>query len=419
MLQQRFRSSFRLLCWEAAFAMAYETWVGATYLSGLAGELGVSVGLVTLLTMVPWIGWSGQLIGNWLIERIGDVRAYTLAVAAVARSLWLIPLATALYWTLRNRPFPMETWIVVLSCTACVVSMLGSSSASAWYSWMRAIVPPGFQGRFFGARQRYTMSGIMLANLLAASWVGWRPGGLYAGYAAIGILAICSGAASTAFLSRVPGASHLKAPGGRQPPRPMREMCLEPFRDRAFRPVLVFIAVFNGAMQMAGPFFPYYFTKELRISMSTVAIWTLLTNVAAFVAAPWWGRQIDRARDAGPLLRRATLAMSFSPILYLFPSAQVIRFIAPIDFLTNGLVWSGYTLCMTTLLMARSPRQKNVAYFSLYVATSGLAGALGTWIGGFLAAHLAGYGGFRALFVIAAVCRATTVLTLGRRIRPV
>ena len=37
----------RLLYWEGAFAMVYDTWIGPTYLSGLAGELEPN--------LAPWV----------------------------------------------------------------------------------------------------------------------------------------------------------------------------------------------------------------------------------------------------------------------------------------------------------------------------------------------------------------------------
>lgn len=45
--QLPFRKTFQLLCWEGAFAAAYDVWVSPTYLTGLAGELGIGIALVS------------------------------------------------------------------------------------------------------------------------------------------------------------------------------------------------------------------------------------------------------------------------------------------------------------------------------------------------------------------------------------
>ncbi len=56
-----------LLCWEAAFAVAYETWIGPTYINGLAGELGLDLKWVAFLAAVPWLGALGQIAGPWAL----------------------------------------------------------------------------------------------------------------------------------------------------------------------------------------------------------------------------------------------------------------------------------------------------------------------------------------------------------------
>src|SRR4051812_31467864 len=90
-------NSFRLLWWEASFAIAYETWIHPTYLSGLAGELKVPLNLVSILAAIPWIGAIGQIVGPWAFERSGSVKIYVLGMASIGRSLWIIPLLSALW----------------------------------------------------------------------------------------------------------------------------------------------------------------------------------------------------------------------------------------------------------------------------------------------------------------------------------
>src|SRR5436305_281269 len=92
-----FRPIFYLLCWEGAFAAAYDAWLGPTYLSGLAGELRVPVSLVSFLIAVPWIGATGQLLGIWALPRVPSLKAHTLKLAAIARALWVLPLFLALF----------------------------------------------------------------------------------------------------------------------------------------------------------------------------------------------------------------------------------------------------------------------------------------------------------------------------------
>src|SRR5438094_581358 len=106
----QFRGIFSLLCWEGAFAMAYETWIGPVYLSGLAGEAGVSLPLLAVLTSIPWIGSIGQVFGLWAFERWPSRKRYTITVASAARALWSVPLFLAFFWFRKSARFPAENW---------------------------------------------------------------------------------------------------------------------------------------------------------------------------------------------------------------------------------------------------------------------------------------------------------------------
>ena len=411
--------------------MAFDTWMGPLYLSGLAGELGIGVGWVTLLTSLPWIGSMGQLGGAWFFHRSARYKRYVVTGAGIARSLWTLPLSLALYWGFRSHAghgaFPTYIWFTVLACSASASSLLGSSSGVAWMSWMKALIPGNFQGRFFGARQRYTMAAIIMANGLATVLVDWSPGGYHAGYAVICVLAILAGACSTLLLSKVPdaetrtlsraeagfvlpGVSPLASSGTRR----FCDIYLEPLRDSKFRKVVALGAAFNGSVMMAGPYFPYWFTKELHIPMSSVAYWSILTSIGCFISAALWGQKIDRAGDPRKTLWITGHLIAFAPLPYLVMSTAAIRWIAPFEYFTNGLYWSGYTLSITTLMLWATPKKNNSAYFAVYSAINGLAGALGTLLGGQIAQLLSAHGGFRALFAIAAVTRLSMLWFVGR-----
>src|SRR3712207_2067942 len=158
------RAAFSLLCWEGAFAVAYDTWTGATYLSGLAGELNVSMGVLAFVASLPWLGSAGQLLGFCVFRRFRSPRRYTLAVATIARSLWLFPAASALWLGIRawfwGEPFPVAAWFTWLAVFSACASLLQSSSSMAWMSWMQELIPPGLRARYFGARQSYGMAAL-------------------------------------------------------------------------------------------------------------------------------------------------------------------------------------------------------------------------------------------------------------------
>jgi MFS family permease len=409
--------AFQLLFWEGAFAMVYDTWVGATYLSGLAGELGVSVLCVSLLTSAAWIGGVGQIFGAWAYEHTSSYRRFTLRLAVVSRSLWFLPLLAAAYWTWRRNahgiPFPVEGWFMLTAGVACLSALFGALSGSAWNSWVRSVVPENKRGRFFGDRSRYVMAALICANLMAAVLVDWRPEGFQAGYAVLGVLGVTAAALSTWLLSRVKDAE----PPPKVEPISYLHSLRAALRNRRFRGILIFGAAFNGAMQLGSSYFPYYFTKELRIPMSQVATWIVLANLGCMLAAGRWGKYLDRTRNAARSMRIACLLISISPVFYVSSSLKWVHFIAPLDYFSNGMVWIGFQLAMVTLLFKAIPSERPAFCFSLYSASSSLAGAICCLLGGRLAVWLQPWGGFRALWLITSVCRVLVIWGFFRLVR--
>ena len=432
---------FSLLYWEGAFGTALDTWMGPLYLSGLAGELKVQLPLLALLTSLPWIGSAGQILGLMAYQRFRSPKDYTIQIARIGRSLWFIPTFFAAAWGIRQArgglPFPRDTWFIILALTSFFASLLGGSTGMTWMAWIREIIPAQQRGRFFANKQRFGMLAAVVANAIAATWIGWKPHGYFLGYGVIAVLGIASGIASTMLLSRVaePAAAPRPSSAGEPPgadkaaivnaevagapetvslPPSFMESIQEPLRDPEFMRFATVAAVFNGSVQLASPYFPYYFTRELGIPMSSVALWTTLSSVGAFAAAPAWGKRIDRATTPESVLKLCVPVIALSPLFYGFASPSLIQVWAPFDYLVSGVTGSGFQLITTALLLKNTPRGRGPAYFALFAAMNGFAGATGTYLGGRLSSIHIIPGGFRTLFLFSTTARCGVVIWASR-----
>jgi hypothetical protein len=424
-----FRTIILLLCCEAAFAMVFETWLGATYLTGLAGKLNIDIVLVTIITSMPWVGAFGQLFGRQIFSsrffrdavascpiRGHSLKKYTVRLALAARALWFIPIGLAALWCVRavyhDVPFPFAIWFLTVTITATAAGLIGSFSGVAWNSWMRTLVPGRFHSRFFGLRNRYIMVSLAAANLVACLFINYTSKGLPLGFFGLAAAAVIAAMASTYLLARVPDSKTSLEPLSRDP-------FLLPLSDKAFRKVLIFGALFNGAIFFNSPYFSYYFTRDLGVSLSTIAAWGAVTNFGNFIAAAYWARRCDGEKSILRTLAIGGYVVSLSPLAYVFPNAQAVYWVAPLEYLLNGMAWAGYTIALTTLVFQKCPPGKSTSYFSLYAAASGLAGAAGTFLGGHTARLLEHHGGFRSLWVIGTVARIAVLWALLPALRSI
>jgi hypothetical protein len=403
----RFRKIIGILCWESIFGVAFDAWVSPSYLSGLAGELKISLSLLSVVAAIPWIGASGQILGVWAFDHCTSVKWYVLGLAGLGRALWFIPLGLAIYWGSQSyyngARFPADAWFIIASICACLSTMIIAASNSAWMYWVKMLLPQKFQGRFFGYRQRFTMAAVILANLVAMPLVDWAPGGYHLGLGLLCSLALVSGILSVSLNAKVHDVPVENISEKRF--RSFREIFGLPLKDRAFRKFLLFGVAFNGALQFSASYFPYYFTSELHIPMSYFAFWSGISSLGCFLASNYWGKRIDRTGLPYEVLWYTSLAIALAPLLFLFRSSEVIKIIAPLEYLFSGLVWSGFLLAQTKILLRLSPKGNSAVYFSVYATLCGLSGAIFTFLGGQLVQFLMNRGEFRLFWLFGSALR--------------
>ncbi len=413
------RSVSSALVVEASLAMAYETWIGPTYLSTWAGTLGISLDHLPWLTALPALGSLGQIAGVLLFIRVArtvSLKHLCLTLTLLARALWLIPLIAVM--TGQFTEGGPEAWVGRIGILAGLSSAIGLTSTSFWMSWMRDLIPHEEEGRFWGGRSRWATIGVVTAHLLSMAWLQWRPGA--SGFSVLLSLAVLSAAGSLFLLTRIPA-----TPRSAHPPRARQAFgkLLQP----EFRELLIFAGLLHGAMYFAGPYFPYYFTHEVGLSGSTVAFWSLMTQAGAWASAAFWGRRMDQHGGVAfhlfgkpvSILRLGTVLMALSPLPYVISDASILRWIGPAEYFINGVAWAGYTIALNTIIFqrTRSSAFMSMALFSTMTALQGLLGAGASWLGSKVIGS-APTGGFSLLWIAAASARlAVVVFFIPRSLR--
>ena len=388
--------------------MAYETWVGPTYLSTWAGTLGIERSQLAWLTALPILGSLGQCLGVLLFLRLAknvSLKHLCLTLTLLARALWLIPLAAA--WSGAAITHQSVGMIGIL---AAVSSAIGLTSTSFWMAWMRTLVPAQQEGWFWGGRNHWSTIGVLFAHFFSAIWLKANPGA--SAFQILLLLALMSAAGSVWLLSRLPQTP--KSSSG------------ETFRfeftrlwEPEFKELLIFAGLFHGAMYMAGPYFPYYFTHELKLNGSHVAFWSIMAQLGMWFTSSFWGRRLDSNgglafRFLGKpisILKFGTILMALSPLPYLISNPKIVQWIGPVEYFINGVASAAYAIALNTLIFQRTRGNAfmSMTLFSALTATQGILGASTAFVGSKIL-DIAPANGFQALWVIAAVARLGVVL---------
>jgi predicted MFS family arabinose efflux permease len=164
-------------------------------------------------------------------------------------------------------------------------------------------------------------------------------------------------------------------------------------RNRRFRKLLRFLVLWSMATGVAGPFFAAHMIKNLHMSFTRIAIYSILAGIMNLVTQPLWGRVIDRVGNR-PVLAFNLAGVVVLPLLWLLARPDRIW---PIwtDATLTGIFWPGFTLASFNLILATAPERDRTAYLGMQSAAVGISTFVAALIGGLVAKSL---GGFHVIF---------------------
>ena len=371
--RRELRRSLRLSTTEGIVAELVGACASGATLTAWALYLGLAPVLVGLLGALPFIAQLVQIPSAWLTHVHGSRRT-ALWTIGVARQLPLV--LAALPWL----PLSEAEQRAVLLAVAAAISLLGVAGNNAWTTWMSEMVPDRIRGRYFGRRTAFCALGSTLGALGAGLALDHARPGAGAG-AVLSLLAIAScgfGAVTSLLLAR----QH--EPGGAAPAsQPTLADAIAPWREAIARRALTFHVAWAAAGGVAAAFYPIHMIANLRMGFARMALYNGAIAAARIVAAPLWGRALDRV-GARPVLVACCFGLCLSPVLWLFPREGLLWPLA-IDAPLCGVLLAGQALASFSLPMNVSPRGTRSFHLAAFAAAGGLATGVASAFGGALA----------------------------------
>ena len=297
---------------------------------------------------------------------------------------------------------------------AQVLLALGSAS---YLSWMGALVPHRLRGRYFGLRNcASTLTNLLCVTLMGLA-VSALPGGTAHSYGAVLFVGVLAGLISLAcqlFMTDVNPL--LPASGGKiaTDSKPSQVSSGFPllaiFKDSNFLTFLLYFGLWTFAVNLSAPFFNMYMLEELGLDVSSVSLYNSLSAAARLVVLLGVGKLADRLGNR-PLLIGVCLGVAAIPALYLGAGTHpgCLWPWLVLVYLISGGGWGVIELCNNNIQLEIAPARSDSAYFGSAAAVAGIAGALGTTVGGFLAESA---GGFTWLFILSTIIRVVAIAPL-------
>lgn len=368
----------RALVIEAAFATTAGALYGGVILIGFALELGAAPLVVGLLAAIPFLVQVAQVPSILLVERVRARRRITVLSVSAAR---LLIMCLALLPLLHDRALQLGALIGL----QVAIALFGAVAGCAFNSWVHQLVPRDMLGALFARRLFWSTLLASLGALSAGYLVQHWPGAdrLHA-YAVIFVAAGIAGLVSSRYLATVPEPAMVRT----GPPLPLGELLGAPLRDAQFRPVVVFMAAWNFASNIAAPFITVYLLRQLGYELGTVTTLWMAGQVATALTMYLWGRLSDRLSNKAIL--RVALPAYFLCVVGLTFTALPERHVLTLPLLwlihlVMGAASGGITLATGNLGLKLAPHGQGTAYLAAVGLAGALAAGLSALAGGALA----------------------------------
>ncbi len=357
------------------------TWDALTtgaFLVGFAVAAGADNFTIGLLTAIPLLAQVLQVPAVLLLERWRQPKRMIMVIGPAGRAMWAVLALVPIFFVGHAA---ISTFIIILFLASAAGAFLGV----AWNTWVRLMVPENLMGRYFSSRQRYSIGFAVVVGLLAGFFVDWFKG-RYPSHELVAYSFVFGLGAIFAFLSLL---FLFRMPARELPPHSqsvsLSKVLKEPFLDRNFRSLLGFLFLWGFAVNLAVPFFAAYILKRMGFPISTVVIFTTISQLSNILFVSAWGRLADLTGNravlyfAGLLLMLTILAFPFAGLLH----HNILLIIVLIGMhVLGGLATGGVNLSSSNIALKLSPTGSAHTYLAANGLVVSLAGAIAPLVAG-------------------------------------
>jgi HEAT repeat protein/predicted MFS family arabinose efflux permease len=342
--------------------------------SGFALSLGVSEAQVAYLVSLA------GLVGLWELVSFGAtpflIRRRLLLV--VMGCLEITSASCVILLVFVQPQYRLALMAVLLG----VAYLIGHTINPGYNSWLSNCLPAEVRARYLGGRMFAISITGMIYLFLASHWLDWQQKTQIA-FAAVFMVGWVGGILGYMFLLVTPYPA-TEAPQTRG----LTSSLLQTAHNRPFVVLAAYILLWTIAGSLAGTFYGVYMINYLKLSYSTIAIYTNIT-LALMMLGYLLAGSLSQRYGGKPITRLLIIPTAVVPALWAFSTADNHLLLLPVACFINGLCIAGLGIAASNLLYKVLPGgEGNSVYFAVWTAATCLGAAIGPLAGGLLKSAL-------------------------------
>jgi predicted MFS family arabinose efflux permease len=364
---------------DGAFATAFITLVGGSFIVGYLKEINAADIWLGLLTAIPAICGLAQIPGSVWGRSFVSFKKYVAPGGLIWRLLH-IPLCLLPLIAL-NANSKLTIILIFSGIASLVVNMVNP----IYGDWLARLVPDSQRGAFYGKRNSLNAAigtgtgllGGLLVDTLKRANLGEKS------YSAVFVLGLILSFVSMHFFMQM-------ADVQREEPikanvQETVNALVSPFKNKQFVRVILFLFVFIAGQSFAGNLWAAYAFETLQFDQTQVQFLGLFHAVGNISMSKFWGFLSDKYGNK-PILGLVGMGMLLTPTAWLFtqPGAENMNFNMGLLYSTHilmGGVFSGVALCQYNIIFSTSPPAERSTYLGSAMAIQSIAGAVPPLLG--------------------------------------
>jgi MFS family permease len=375
----------RQIIHEGVASQSMESFTTGIFLVGIALHFNASNLIIGVLGAIPFLSNLFQIPAIHWVEKSRDRRRIVVISSLIARSFLLVIAFTPLIQS-------DDIALALIIAGMAIRYSIGAMSSCAWNSWVRDLMPRERAGEFIGSRLFYRASAATLLTIVAAVFIDWWDGAFpnnqaYS-YSFLFFMGYVAGMISTYMIQKIPH-PQMAAPEAKDYDKSVRFAYLKkPLAHKNFRELLIFLCIWNFAINLAAPFFVVYMLKTLGYDMVFVIIITLISQVMHTFTLKIWGKYSDLYSNktvlkiSGTIFVFCILGWTFTT----YPEKHALT--TPLLVLLHilmGISTAGVTLSSGNIALKLAPRSEATSFLAVKSIFISLAAGIAPLVGGIFA----------------------------------